>query len=575
MQNDYTKPSVSIAYNEKTINLPFGKISSFEEFYVDFGIEKTAHFFRIKLTIHPKERIILQDLELKFHRNYLLHERIFCNGFQSWSESKEFGLDENIFKIKSFFTSKFNLQGDNQIGHIPRGKGLFHSWTYSYIRSNEDFDFVGSLSENNAFTIIQHDTKSNNLSIRKECHGLQLNHSFPILDIVFLKGKGSSIFEQYFKLMNIEKPSAPPLTGWTSWYNYYTNISEEIILKNTNAFVEKGIPIDVIQIDDGYQKHVGDWLNIKPSFPNGMRKLAMSIKKRGFKAGIWIAPFICEEQSEIFKNKRHWLVKDRQGNPLRAGFNSIWKSWFYVLDFYHPEVQKHLASLFFVITEKWKYDLIKLDFLYAVCINPPPNKTRGQVMSEALSFLQNLLKNQLTLGCGVPLGSAFGKFDYCRVGPDIHLKWEDKKLSLLRHRERTSTIASLRTVLNRWQLNNNAFQSDPDVFILRDTNHRLNFNQRTTLLTINILLGNLLFTSDPVENYSDEQWAEFKSIFKWQKSEVSHVEEVEKDRFVIHFENDNLNFLAFCNLGNKKAIFPFNKIELELEPFESLILENK
>ena len=85
--------------------------------------------------------------------------------------------------------------------------------------------------------------------------------------------------------MELPKPKHQPLTGWTSWYNYYTNISEEIILKNTSAFAEKEVPIDVIQIDDGYQSRVGDWLKIKPSFPNGMGKVAKEIKNKGFKAG--------------------------------------------------------------------------------------------------------------------------------------------------------------------------------------------------------------------------------------------------------------------------------------------------
>ena len=550
-------------------------MSSFDELYVDFNVEETDKYLRIKLTVHPKKSIVLKDLALKKTRNYLLHERIFCNGFQSWSESREFDIKESIPKIKSFFSSKFRLQGDNQIKGISRGKGRFHSWTYSYVRSNEIIDFVGSLSENNAFTIIQHDTKSNSLSIRKECNDLQLNHSFPILDFVILSGKEQVVFDRYFSLMKLQKPKQKSLTGWNSWYNYFTKISEDIILKNASVFAEKKVPIDLIQIDDGYQKHVGDWLRIKPTFPNGMGNISKKIKEKSFKSGIWIAPFICEERSEVFQNKKSWLVKNENGKPLRAGYNSLWKSWFYILDFYNPDVQKYLASVFYTITKKWNFDLIKLDFLYAACIKPPSNKTRGQVMSDALTFVRNLAKDQLILGCGVPLGSAFGKVDFCRVGPDVHLKWEDKKMNWLGHREHTSTIASLRTVLSRWQLNSRAFQSDPDVFILRDSNNKLNLNQRTTLLTINTLLGNLLLTSDDVGAYSEEQWCEFDSIFKWKNSEVLRVEDLGNDQFVIHFHHEELKYLAFCNLTNKKTSFGLKKGEFVLEPFESIILENK
>ena len=566
--------SVSLSYNDKTVELPFGKMSSFDELYVDFNVEKQEKYLRIRLTIHPKESIILHDLALRKTKNYRIHERIFCNGFQSWSESKEYELSERIPKLKPFLTSKFNLQGDNNIKGISRTKGHFHSWTYSYIRSNEDFDFVGSLNENNAFTIIQHDTQNHLLSIQKDCENLQLNHSFPILDIVLIKGKEKQVFDQYFNLMNIEVPSKNKITGWSSWYNYFDNISEEIVMQNVTAFADRKTSIDIIQIDDGYQKKVGDWQSIKPSFQKGMGKISKKIKERGFKVGIWIAPFICEENSDLFKNRPNWIIKDAKGKPLKIGYNSVWKSWFYALDFYNQEVQKHLTSVFFTITEKWHFDLVKLDFLYAVCLNPPSNKTRGQVMSDAVSFLQNLLKRQMILACGVPLGSVFGKVDYCRVGPDVHMQWEDKKLKWLGHRERTSTFASLQSTIGRWQLNNRAFNNDPDVFILRDSNNKLSFNQKHTLLTINTLLGNILFTSDGVHEYSEEQWSEFDSIFKWRNSEINSVKNPRKNQYLIHFKNDNLSWLALCNLGSKIEIFQLKKGQMILEPFETIILKN-
>ena len=217
--------------------------------------------------------------------------------------------------------------------------------------------------------------------------------------------------------------------------------------------------------------------------------------------------------------------------------------------------------------------LIKLDFLYAVCIQPPANKTRGQVMSDAIAFLQNLLKKQLILACGVPLGSVFGKVDFCRIGPDVHLSWEDKKLKWLGHRERTSTIASLKSTLGRWQLNKSAFQTDPGVFILRDKNNELNFNQKHTLLTINTLLGNVLFTSDEVSDYSEEQWCEFNSIFKWKDSEISSVKNPMKNQFIISFINDDIEWQALLNLGNKAMLFKLKKGEITLEPFETIILK--
>jgi alpha-galactosidase len=36
-------------------------------------------------------------------------------------------------------------------------------------------------------------------------------------------------------------------------------------------------------------------------FPHGMKWLANKIKEHGFKAGIWISPYVISEPTELFK----------------------------------------------------------------------------------------------------------------------------------------------------------------------------------------------------------------------------------------------------------------------------------
>ena len=45
--------------------------------------------------------------------------------------------------------------------------------------------------------------------------------------------------------------------------------------------------------------------------------------------------------------------------------------------------------------------------------------------------------------------------------------WEDKRLKMLRYRERVSTVNSLISAIGRRHLNGKVFWNDPDVFILR------------------------------------------------------------------------------------------------------------
>ena len=44
-----------------------------------------------------------------------------------------------------------------------------------------------------------------------------------------------------------------PPTAWCSWYHYFEHVSQDDIEENLRAIETLGLPIDVVQIDDGYQ----------------------------------------------------------------------------------------------------------------------------------------------------------------------------------------------------------------------------------------------------------------------------------------------------------------------------------
>ena len=570
------KLTTSFSYNQKTVELIPNKSNRFEEFYAEYtltGLAGKAKGHRLQLTIHPKADLNLQLLRLRLPHQFLAHETMFCNGFQSWSESREYHHGAQIKGLRKIAYPWLKNYGDNHISLVERGKGILHSWTYGYIRQHDfKMRFIGSLNEQTGFTLIHYKSDNQLVTIDKECEGMTLTHSFPIVDLVILEGDDQDVFDAYFELMGIKKPKAKPATGWTSWYHYYTNISEEIILKNLDAFAEKEAKIDFFQIDDGWQKEVGDWLNVKNNFPNGMAPIAQKIHRKGYKAGLWLAPFICEKKSLIFQQKKHWLLKDAKGRPVKAGYAPGWSGDFYALDFYEKEVQDYLIKVFFTILSQWNFDLVKLDFLYAACILPRPNKTRAQVMNEAMQFLRHVVGDKLILGCGVPLGSAFGLVDYCRIGADIHLEWEHGMLKFLRNRERVSTLLSLRATLNRWQLNGRAFLNDPDVFLLREENLKLNHTQKHTVLTVNALLGSLVFTSDFVGDYDEEKWADFQQIFDYQHAEIKAVKRLGMDIYQIDFRIADSAKTAVANLTDRPYNFVINQAKHLLEAYETVIL---
>ena len=74
-----------------------------------------------------------------------------------------------------------------------------------------------------------------------------------------------------------ELPSPP--TGQCSWYYYYQDIYPEILKKNVDVFngIRNGLPLNLTQIDDGYQKEVRDWFDFDEEFLSGGKTPAKKI----------------------------------------------------------------------------------------------------------------------------------------------------------------------------------------------------------------------------------------------------------------------------------------------------------
>src|SRR5205085_3371070 len=110
----------------------------------------------------------------------------------------------------------------------------------------------------------------------------------------------------------------PEPTGWCSWYCFGPRVKASQVLANLDAVAAHGPPLRYVQIDDGYQPAMGDWLDTGPGFGGGARDVLRQIKDKGFEPAIWVAPFIAEKGSKLFGQHPDWFMKDADGQPLGA-----------------------------------------------------------------------------------------------------------------------------------------------------------------------------------------------------------------------------------------------------------------
>ncbi len=359
------------------------------------------------------------------------------------------------------------------------------------------------------------------MTIAKDLEGVSFDSEKRVLDAVIIRGEYNSVFDRYFSLMNVPKPRADRKCGYTTWYNYYTKVTQDIVKRDLKAISKLDTKIDIFQIDDGYERTVGDWLETdSKKFPDGMKVVADRIHKNDMLAGLWLAPFAVTPKSNVFKKHKDWLVTDENGKYHYSSQN--WGG-FYALDIYNKEVRAHLKNVFDTVLNDWGYDMVKLDFLYACCQRPIHNKSRGEIMCEAMDLIREWCGDKIILGCGVPLAPAFGKVDFCRIGADVALSWNKKPFS----REDVSTINTLTNTIYRRHLDGRAWLNDPDVFLLRDNNIKMPMSQRKIVAKVNSMLGNLLFVSDDVSTYTDEQMNIFTQTISCDKAEIISAEIVD------------------------------------------------
>lgn len=313
--------------------------------------------------------------------------------------------------------------------------------------------------------------------------------------------------------------------GWESWYNHYEKINESLILEDLSALAttENLIKVSsqssqfqnpVFQIDDGYQLNLGDWEWNEKLFPSGPVAITEKITKAGYVPGLWIAPFIVDLRSNTACQHPDWLLRDKNGHLVPAGYNPRWGSnaIYYCWDLSKPEVLQFIDNLMDKAINTWGFRYLKLDFLYAgMLLGECKNGAAFEHFNKALSILtsrkQDKNGNPVTyLGCGNPMELSFNYFPLSRIGCDTLQHWESKLMKFIGWNGRTSAYLNMKDTLGRALWNKTVFANDPDVIFIRKENCSLTDEEKLLIATVNILFGSqIMYSDDPAKCTSPEE----------------------------------------------------------------------
>jgi alpha-galactosidase len=454
--------------------------------------------------------------------------RFFSNGWGSWDYTTSYGVQDR-YRRTWLGPLTVPMRKNPGTPH-PFDRGHFVSDQFGVLGDSSSGNawLVGFLSQRDQFGTIEAWLKKSPPVLRMWANGdsavlsvgasmstdwaclnfLNVNDNDPLR--IYLEAVAREHEVKYLS-SDVQNKQIP--TGWCSWYEFGPDINQDVIEKNldTMTLLREELPLNILQIDDGYQMHVGDWLDIKTAFPQGLAPLAREIHDSRLVPGLWLAPFIVDPRSRVAKEHPEWLVRGRLGRPANAGFSS-WGTFTRGLDLTHPEALDYVRNVIRTATHEWGYSYLKLDFLYAGALSGKrydPSLTLAQVLRKGLKAIRDSAgKDTFLVGCGCPLGSAIGLVDAMRIGPDVDSHWlpDLYGFGLLLKKEPglPSTRYAINNTLLRAGFHKRLWINDPDCLLLRP-DMELTLPEIQSLATAITLSGGSLLLSEDLPNLPYER----------------------------------------------------------------------
>ncbi len=509
------------------------KMIKLNEAYQDDNLEVTVikkdnHY---QMTVTPKRPLKIESAKAFYHHDYKKSEFIYSNGYQSWTPSKEYPINGKIkglnFIPKSVIDKNaLDSYGDYGFYHYKNRSGVIHSHSYTYIRNASNFTLLGSLDESIGYTIFEHNTKINQITIFKDLEGLEIDTRTVLLDTVILSGE-EIVIDDYFNLIKSDHARIDSLFGYSTGYYYSSNITSRIISTNLQAIKDNSLPFDAFVIDEGHQSKVGDWLKTDPEkFPDGLGPLVSEIHGQDLKAGIYLAPFVASGDSELYLSHPDWFINDVKSGMEWGGH--------YPLNLELDEVREYLGRVFEHYLNLG-FDIFKLDFLYAPGLSAA-TKTRAMNIDMAMEFIRDCLKDKVIIACQIPPFSAFKHADVIQVGCNIGKDYDGKGISGFLQRERISTKNALTSTIYRRHLAKSSLATFGDVVVLNDKT-QLSLSQREALTIANDVFNSVLFVSEDLSKIPSGTVIDLHEGFKKTYKQVRVI--THKSHSIIKYAGDS------------------------------------
>ncbi len=517
--------------------------------YIEYKTEKLLKGYRIEGKVRGNlKKVKVLTMEKP-------KEKLYLNNWQSWgpfTEEQEYRMVMDAHKKRRIGVYTYTP--------IPEAFTKESVSDYFIAGDNIIIGFLTSKIAHPYFII-----KEDSIEAYLEYFDTRFEEPIELEPLVILSGlplhKLLRIYGDFVKRENNVGIFSEVPIGWSTWYQYFLNLTWGDIDKNLRLSKKMNMPYKVFQIDDGYEKDIGEWTSVKEGFPS-ISEMAETIRSYGYTPGIWTAPLSIGETSEIYDTHKDWLVKGENG-PKKAYYN--WERNIYTLDITHQDAKNWLYETFLIL-KKAGFNYFKIDFMFTGALPGKRKKTVTPIQAyrEALSVIKEAVGESFILGCGAPLLPSVGFVDGMRVEPDTAPYWEkDTKKGDI------NAYWALKNTITRWFMHKKWWVNDPDCLILRNSDTQLTPSQKEVYAIVSGILDNMIIQSDDLSYIKEEEKSLFEKVISFQGGRPK-VKFIDNDLFVISKEGGSGNIKIAVNLDNKSASWK----QREVPPNSYIVLED-
>lgn len=366
-------------------------------------------------------------------------------------------------------------------------------------------------------------------------------------------------------------------TGYCTWYYHYGTEKSEDLYNVTGKLSKSPFrdTLDYILIDDGWNNSLeakksnwGDWYT-KDKYPEGMKHVSGYIHGKGFKAGLWLAPFAVTNNSEIFKNHPDWILG--RGDDLLNNGGEV-----YGLDLTHPKACEFLEDTIKRVFYEWEFDFIKIDFLLYGALETDkrhdPDFTGSMAFRKGMEIIRDCTgPDKMVLNCGSPVLQSAGCCDTMRIGADVGSRWHFPLNDGMWQYGNCSIKPAMRYTIYRHWMHNNLWFNDPDCIVARSSSNKieheefskwfpgmvkdesgfgLSRNEMCAWVKLVWITGGARLLSDELDELEDDRKDLIVKLFEAEEEKTVLIDDYRNDDIAVFKTRDDDSKIAIFNLSD-------------------------